>query len=353
MSIVDAWYDKSQRTRFWLWLLWPLSRVYELLGRARRMRQQQRRIISGTFPPVIIIGNITLGGTGKTPLLIALAKLLQEQGLTPAIVSRGYGGNSMPTTLSAQSRPEAVGDEAVLIYRETGLQVRVDPQRRRAVEMLIANSHCDVILSDDGLQHYALPRALEIVVIDGERLLGNGHCLPAGPLREPPARLQEVDYLVFNGGSEAGHDDVVRLAGLGADVPMRTTMTLAPACWVNVATRERIALDALPLRGNDVIHALAGIGNPQRFFETVRGLGYKPLCHPFPDHYRFAAQDLQFARQHTIVMTSKDAVKCEEFAGPHCWYLDTQVQLAPAFTSALLVQVHALVDARRARPTTD
>ena len=350
MSLLDAWYDKSQRTRLWLWPLWPVSRLYAWLARRRRARLERLRGSAAGLPPIIVIGNIALGGTGKTPLIIAMARLLLAQGLRPGIVSRGYGGNAEPTTVTAQSRPEDVGDEAVLIHRQTGCPVRVDAQRLWAVEALCAQSPCDVILSDDGLQHYALPRALEIVVIDGERLLGNGHCLPAGPLREPPSRLQEVDWLVFNGGTTAGQETVARQGLLQAEHPARTRMTLEPACWVNVATGERVGLAALPLGETGVLHALAGIGNPQRFFDTVRGLGFAPLCHPFPDHYRFAEQDLQFAAAHTLVMTSKDAVKCEAFAGSHCWYLEVEARLAPTFTKPLLTALRALLDARDVHP---
>jgi len=350
MSLLDAWYDKSQRTRLWLWPLVPLSHVYAWLARRRRVRLQQQRKHDASLPPVIVVGNIALGGTGKTPVIIALANLLQSQGLRPGIVSRGYGGNAAPATVTDESLPEEVGDEAVLIHRLTGCPVRVDPQRLRAVEALCVQCDCDVILSDDGLQHYALPRALEIVVIDGERLLGNGHCLPAGPLREPPSRLREVDWLVFNGGSARCQETLARQAGLEACRPGRSLMTLEPACWVNLATDERIALSALPVRSQGVLYALAGIGNPQRFFDTVRALGFRPVCHPFPDHFRFAAADLQFAAGETLVMTSKDAVKCEGFAGVHCWYLEVEARLAPEFTVPVLAQVRALIDARAVRP---
>jgi len=350
MSLLDAWYDKSQRTRFWLWPLVPVSRAHAWLGRLRRERLQRLRKDNATLPPVIVVGNITLGGTGKTPLIIALARLLQAQGLRPGIVSRGYGGSAAPASVTDMSRADEVGDEAVLIHRLTGCPVRVDPQRLRAVEALCAESLCDVILSDDGLQHYAMPRAMEIVVIDGVRLLGNGHCLPAGPLREPPARLREVDWVVFNGGSGPGQEALALQAGLESDRPARSTMHLEPSCWVNLATGERVALTALPMRNGGVLHALAGIGNPQRFFETVRALGYRPLCHPFPDHFRFAAADLQFAAGATLVMTSKDAVKCQGFAGTHCWYLEVEARLTSEFTTSLLAKVRALVEARAARP---
>lgn len=349
MSLLDAWYDKSQRTRLWLWPLWPLSRLYAALAQWRR-RALERGRTGRDLAPVIVVGNITLGGTGKTPLIIALAKLLRAQGLRPGIVSRGYGGNGLAATVSETSRPEDVGDEAILLYRHSGCPVRVDPQRANAVAELCARNACDVILSDDGLQHYAMPRALEIVVIDGDRLLGNGHCLPAGPLREPPARLREVDWLVFNGGTEQGRAVVSRQAALAAEGPALVSMVLEPACWINLATGERASLTQLPVSEEGTLHALAGIGNPQRFFDSVRALGYSPLCHPFPDHYTFAAQDLAFSHGHTLVMTSKDAVKCEAFAGTQCWYLEIEARLPDAFTAPLLAAVHALVDARRARP---
>lgn len=352
MRLVDAWYDPAGRTRPWLWPLWPLSRLLAALGGLRRRVLERRRGNGEGLPPVVVIGNITLGGTGKTPLLIAIARLLQAHGLRPGIVSRGYGGDGQPAFVTPESLPQQVGDEPVLIQRQTGCPVRVDARRLRAVQTLAAEHVCDVILSDDGLQHHAMPRALELVVIDGERLLGNGHCLPAGPLREPASRLREVDWLVINGGAD---DALARLrarASLNAGQPPATIMRLQPAAWVNVRSGQRVALSDLPVVPGRPLHAVAGIGHPQRFFATLRALGLAPQCHAFADHHRFHAADLPFAQEATVLMTSKDAVKCEAFAGPHCWALEVEASLAPEFANALLTAVQGLVQARAATGTT-
>lgn len=352
MRLIDAWYDPSGRTRLWLWPLWPVSLLLVALGVVRRRVLERRRGHGEDLPPVLVIGNITLGGTGKTPLLIALARVLQAHGLRPGVVSRGYGGDGQPAFVTARSLPQQVGDEPLLIQRQTGCPVRVDADRLSAVQSLAAEHDCDLILSDDGLQHHAMPRALELVVMDGERLLGNGHCLPAGPLREPPSRLREVDWLVINGGAE---DALVRLrarAGLNEVQPPATSMQLQPAAWVNVRSGERVALTALPLTPDRALHAVAGIGNPGRFFATLRALGLAPHCHAFADHHRFSAADLPFMQAATVLMTSKDAVKCEAFAGPHCWYLEVEALLAPEFANALVTTVRELVQTRAAIGTT-
>ncbi len=352
MRLVDAWYDPSGRTRAWLWPLWPLSLLFATLGGVRRRILERRRGHGTALPPVVVIGNITLGGTGKTPLLIALARLLQAHGLRPGVVSRGHGGDGQPAFVTALSQPRQVGDEPLLIQRETGCPVRVDGNRQRAVQRLAAEHDCDVILSDDGLQHHAMPRALELVVIDGVRLLGNGHCLPAGPLREPAARLREVDWLVINGGAEDAAARLRARSGLSERQSPVTVMRLQPRAWVNVGSGQRLALAELPLVPGRALHAVAGIGNPGRFFDTLRGLGLAPQCHAFADHHRFSAADLPFMQDATVLMTSKDAVKCEAFAGPHCWSLEVEAQLTQEFTSALLATVQELVLARSGSSTT-
>jgi tetraacyldisaccharide 4'-kinase len=352
MRLVDAWYDPSGRTRPWLWPLWPVSLLLAALGAVRRRVLERRRGNGEGLPPVVVIGNITLGGTGKTPLLIALARLLRAHGLRPGIVSRGYGGDGLPAFVTAASLPQKVGDEPVLIQRQTGCPIRVDARRLRAVQMLAADQPCDVILSDDGLQHHAMPRALELVVIDGDRLLGNGHCLPAGPLREPASRLREVDWLVINGGDEDVLARLRAVAGLNTRLPPVTTMRLQPAAWVNVRSGQRVALTELPLTPDRPLHAVAGIGNPGRFFATLHALCLAPQFHAFADHHRFTVADLPFAQDATVLMTSKDAVKCEAFAGPHCWSLEVEASLAPEFASALLAAVQGLVQARADTGTT-
>lgn len=332
MSIVDAWYRKSA----WLWLLWPLSLFFTLLARQRRSRLEKSRGVIPA-PPVVVVGNITVGGTGKSPFVIALVKLLQTNGIRPAIITRGYGGNaqSYPFTVTETSSVEEAGDEAVMIGRSVSCPVLVDARRVRAVEKLRQDGSCDVIISDDGLQHYAMARALEIVLIDGERLLGNGLCLPAGPLREPPSRLQEVDHVVVNGEAR---EAAATLQGIDW-----TSMQLRPTGWVNLRSGEQVALQDLPLTSTGLVHAIAGIGNPQRFFRTVQSLGYAPLCHPFPDHYRFTAQDLRFATGNTVVMTYKDAVKCKSFAEADCWYLAIEAELTEEFRQRLLADIRETI----------
>ncbi len=228
-----------------------------------------------------------------------------------------------------------------MIRRSVSCPVVVDRQRVRAIAALHKSQTCDVIISDDGLQHYAMPRALEIVMLDAERLLGNGLCLPAGPLREPASRLTEVDYVVLNG-------EPVEALGMTSTLASgrfgrKPVMQLRPAAWVNLRSGARVDLHSLPLAGAGRLHAFAGIGNPQRFFATVRALGYAPLCHPFPDHYRFGAQDLRFASGNTVVMTQKDAVKCESFAEADYWYLAVEAELDSAFSAHLLQDISARI----------
>ena len=336
MGIVAAWYRK----RSWPVLLWPLSLLYRALAQRRRCRLERRREQGTRLPPVVVIGNITVGGTGKTPLLIQLARQLHARGVRVGVVSRGYGGNppAPPYEVTPLSSVEEVGDEAVLIRRNVEGPVMVDPQRPRAVAAL-ARLGCDLILSDDGLQHYAMARTRELVMLDGTRLFGNGLCLPAGPLREPVSRLREVDWVLVNGGDATQWRPLLQAAGLRA---APGAMRVQPGRWVNIATGERVALDALPLGENGRLHAIAGIGNPGRFFTTVRELGYAPLCHPFPDHYRFSAHELAFAGEDTLVMTQKDAVKCERFAGKHTWYLEIEARLEEHFLEELCDDMQCL-----------
>lgn len=343
MGIVNAWYRKSS----WLYLLVPLAALYRVLAARRRVRLEAQRRVDPSWPPIVVIGNITVGGTGKTPLIIALARALRNLGLRPGIVSRGYGGHPAhtPCEVTALSSVEEMGDEAVMMRRSVECPMVVDPNRVRAINALLKVQRCDVILSDDGLQHYAMPRDLEVVVLDGERLFGNAMRLPAGPLREGRARLREVNYVVVNGGERAHWQDVIAAIG---GTPTPGAMTLRATQWVNMNTGARIGLRELPVAANGCLHALAGIGNPERFFNSVRELNYQPLCHPFPDHYRYAPQDLAFNPVDTVVMTHKDAVKCERFATQNYWYLDTELDLEDALGDALIKDIQALVAKRAA-----
>jgi len=267
--------------------------------------------------PVIIVGNITVGGTGKTPLLIALAQLLKNQGYKVGIISRGYGGDSVPRRVTPDSNPQQVGDEALIIARQTGCPMAVAPLRVEAGKLLLEHAECNVILSDDGLQHYALHRDIEIAVIDGERRLGNGYCLPAGPLREPPQRLQSVDFIVVNGNKAEPNEFEMHITGDTA---------------VNLVTGECKPLSTFA--DENQLHALAGIGNPDRFFKLLTDHKLTFTAHSFPDHHVFQAQDINFKTP--VLMTEKDAVKCTDFATEQHWFVPVTATVDSQFTEQLL-----------------
>ncbi|WP_221798675.1 tetraacyldisaccharide 4'-kinase [Oceanobacter mangrovi] len=277
-----------------LWLL-PLNWLFVVVA-------VLRRIYYAVFPPkavsvpVVVVGNINVGGTGKTPLITWLVERAMQLNMRVGVVSRGYGGKSeqYPLEVTADTDVSLCGDEPRLLANRTGCTVVVDPQRRRAVEYL--QGKVDIIFSDDGLQHYAMPRVAELVVVDGERRFGNGWTLPVGPLREPRARLQTVDAVLVNG------EDFV----------------LEPLSLRRGDTNEQA--DLLALEGKKV-HAVAGIGHPARFFTTLRQLGMELIEHPFNDHHEFKPEDLDFGDGLPVVMTEKDWVKCRAFAAANSWYL--------------------------------
>jgi tetraacyldisaccharide 4'-kinase len=277
--------------------------------------------------PVIVVGNLTVGGSGKTPLALALVAWLRQAGHSPGLVSRGYGGHArelMP--VRPDSDPALVGDEPVLLARRSGCPVWIGRRRAQAGQQLLAfHPEVDVILTDDGLQHYALARDMEIVVVDGERGFGNGRLLPAGPLREPLSRLAEVDAVVVNGG-----------AG-GPPLPVPAfSMALAGHGLVNLA-RPDLVVPPSHFRGGRV-HALAGIGNPQRFFDHLTALGLEIEPHPFPDHHAFMATDLPPG---TVIMTEKDAVKCAAFGRPDAWFLAVDAEVDGGLNTLLLTVLKA------------
>ena len=270
--------------------------------------------------PVIVVGNLSVGGTGKTPLVIWIARFLKKHGLRPGIVSRGYRGRAdkWPQQVRADSDPVMVGDEPVLIAQATGCPVAADPDRLRAARSLMASAACDVIISDDGLQHLAMGRDVEIAVIDGIRRHGNGRCLPAGPLREPVSRLNSVDMIVSNGGGVSGEFDM--------------RMRVADANRLDGAALNR-PLETF--RGGPV-HAVCAIGHPQRFFASLEGAGLELLRHRFPDHHALCAADIGFDDDFPVLMTEKDAVKCRRFAGPRHWCVPVEVRLTDAFGARML-----------------
>lgn len=302
--------------------LFPLGFIFSDIARFRKYLYKIGVLKTHRLPvPVIIVGNITVGGTGKTPLVIWMAKLLKAAGHQPGIISRGYGGQAetWPQSVNASSKVETVGDEALLLARQSGCPVVVGPLRVDAAKQLLREAaDCTIILSDDGLQHYALHRDIEIAVIDGERRFGNGYCLPAGPLREPINRLQTVDLIIVNGEKYEDNEYAMRLVGDTA---------------INLLTSEQKPL--AEFRGVEC-HALAGIGNPDRFFTLLAsaGLSCKPLS--FPDHYPFQAGDILFSDNNPVLMTEKDAVKCSPFASGQHWYVPVTAVPELAFAEQLL-----------------
>ncbi len=301
-------------------LLSPLSLLFRLVVALRRAayRLGLRRVYRAACP-VIVVGNITVGGSGKTPLVIWISRWLEEQGWRPGIVSRGYGGRARhwPQQVRPDSDPQTVGDEAVLLAQRSGRPVCVGPDRPAAVAALLSHTDCDIVISDDGLQHYALGRDVEIVVIDGERRFGNGLMLPAGPLREPVSRLRGVDLVVCNGRPRHGeHAMRMRQPRL---LPLRGEAPPLPL--------ER-------LRGRRV-RAVAGIGNPQRFFDLLRRFGLQVEAHPFPDHHAFTEDDLAFDPPLPLLMTEKDAVKCRLIAPEDTWVVRVEVQPDAPFVHRL------------------
>lgn len=310
------WYARSP----WLLLLTPLSLVFRMLVRLRRGAYRSG-LLRSRRPgvPVIVVGNITVGGTGKTPLVAWLVDYLRRQGFRPGIVARGYGGRaaSWPQQVRADSDPAVVGDEAVLLAGLTGAPMSVGPRRAAAADALVRYNDCDLVISDDGLQHYALGRDIEIVVIDGVRRFGTGFMLPAGPLREPVSRLKEADLLVVNGIGGAGEHPMKLKAGELRNL-RDNSMTRKLADFRNIR-----------------VHAVAGIGNPERFFQSLRQVIRRLEEHAFPDHHRYRASDLHFEDDAPVLMTEKDAVKCRRFATGNEWYVPVRAELSPDFEARL------------------
>ena len=316
MMIEKLWYRRSGLTQ----LLKPFSWLFRLLVVVRRCLYRLGVKHSIRLPvPVIIVGNVTTGGTGKTPLVAWLANLLKSHGYRPGIVSRGFKGKAKqwPQVVTSGSDPQQVGDEPVLLAQRTDCPVVVSPNRASAAQYLLAHYPCDVVISDDGLQHYALKRDIEIVVVDGLRHFGNRLCLPAGPLREPLHRLQQVDFIVCNGANEPGW----------------FAMQLVPGEAYNVANpSEHLSLEHCRERE---WHAVAGIGHPERFFLQLEHLGLKIHGHQYPDHHRYVKSDIEFGRDR-VMMTEKDAVKCRGFADERHWCLPVTAKLPETFSLALL-----------------
>ena len=324
-TLQSAWYNGGPLP----WWARPVATLYGAATGVRRWLFRHGWLRSERLPaPVVVVGNLSVGGTGKTPLSIALAIELRRRGFKPGVVSRGYGGTQRkPLLLGDKPDPARVGDEPCLIHA-SGTPVAVGRDRPAAARLLLA-AGCDVVLADDGLQHYRLSRDVEICVVDGVRRFGNGRLLPAGPLREPLRRLQRVDFCVNNGGIPAA-----------GEIPM----TLRSERAVNLHDAREQALVAF---AGQRVHAVAGIGNPQRFFDSLRAAGMQVIEHRFDDHHRFAAADLAFAPDCPVLMTDKDAIKCADFARADWWRVPASAQLPAEFFAQLLQRLDARASATR------
>ncbi|MBI5007127.1 MAG: tetraacyldisaccharide 4'-kinase [Nitrosomonadales bacterium] len=309
-------------------LLYPISLVFRALAAMRRALYYSGLLASVKLPvPVVIVGNISVGGTGKTPLTLWLAQQLIDNGLHPGIVSRGYTRDrkqgKTPRRVSTDDSAEEVGDEPLLMAQRALCPVWIGRDRPAAAQALLdAHPECDIILSDDGLQHYRLQRDAEIAVVDGVRRFGNGLLLPAGPLREPLSRLRKVDAVVVNGGAPHAREFAMCLAGTRFYNLLNPEIVVAPDAFA----KQRL-------------HVIAGIGHPQRFFGHLEHLGLNAQQHPFPDHHHYVATDIDFADADAVLMTEKDAVKCAAFATEKCWVLRVDAQVSPALTQLILEKV--------------
>jgi tetraacyldisaccharide 4'-kinase len=348
--LLELWYEESPRPS----MLQPLSWLYGAAVSARRQAYARGWARSHAVgKPVVVVGNLTVGGTGKTPLTIWLANHLRQRGLEVGLVSRGYGrerGGLRDVT--AISSWQEVGDEPLILHRNTGCMTLVASDRVAAARALVARG-AKVILADDGLQHLRMRRDCEIVVVDGSRGLGNGRVLPAGPLRESAGRARAADALVVNGGGEGGPVRGVPPELAAAAMRMQLVATearqvaAAPTAGARPVAGSRQVVGSGPaaevgstqalaaFRGRPV-HAVAGIGNPQRFFADLRAHGLEVIEHAFPDHHALAAADLDFGDGLAVLMTEKDAVKCRELADPRLWYVPVEATFSEADSCRLL-----------------
>ena len=316
-KLQTIWYGGVESS----WWLRALTVIYSSIVSMRREMYASGLLARERLPvPVVVVGNINVGGTGKTPLVIALVQALRERGWNPGVITRGYTGNARGAfVLDAHCSPLVAGEEACMILRRTQAPTAVGRDRAEAGRVLLNAASVDVLIADDGLQHYRLARDIEICVIDGERRFGNGRLLPAGPLRESVARLDTFTYRICKGGTPQPGEIAMILRGDAA------VALVDPA-------------PSRPLRdfAGQRVHAVAGIGNPSRFFAQLRASGIDPIEHPFDDHFPFAAKDLEFGDELPVLMTEKDAVKCLSFAQERYWSVPVQAQLPEAFLDELV-----------------
>ncbi|WP_455648080.1 tetraacyldisaccharide 4'-kinase [Lonepinella koalarum] len=317
---MNFWYSNSKIA----YLLLPFSWLFSLISSFRRFLFKSGILKSYRCPvPVVIVGNLSVGGNGKTPVTIWLVDQLQQRGINCGVISRGYGSKSdyYPRLVKIDDDPIQSGDEPLLIAKRTGVPVCISPNRQQAIELLLKEHDCDVIISDDGLQHYKLQRDIEIVVMDAERGLGNGLLLPAGPLRENASRLKTVDFVITNGAANAYTDAV---------------MKLVPHYAINLVTGEKRLLSEIKQA-----QAMAGIGNPQRFFTMLQGLNIElNKIQAFADHQAYSAALFNaFDKNQPLLMTEKDAVKCGKFSQQNWWYVPVDAEISGQKTTALLDKI--------------
>ena len=313
--VVDSWYNKS----IWLYLLYPFSLIFSYLtSRRRRNFLKDKTKSHKSDIPIIVVGNLTIGGTGKTPLVKHIATELIKRGYKPGIVSRGYGGKFKETLkVDENTSVKETGDEAQILSK-LNIPFYIDKNRVRAVEKINKNHDCDVIISDDGLQHYKMKRDIEIAVIDGKRRFGNKLTFPAGPLRESIKRLDSVDFIVNNSGPTE-EDEFL--------------MNISPSEFVHLKSGKTYKIDEWPMHNQ--VHAVAGLGNPGRFFDLLGKLGFDIIRHPFPDHHNFVSSDIFYLDHLPIVMTEKDASKCKDFDNNKIWYLKIDADVNNKFIDRL------------------
>jgi tetraacyldisaccharide 4'-kinase len=308
-------------------LLLPFSWMFGVCALLRRALYRYRILpVLRASVPVIVVGNITVGGTGKTPFVIWLAQFLREHGFNPGIVSRGVGGRKHrePHAVSLSDSASLVGDEALLLAKNAKCPVVICTHRPRAVNLLLERNACDIIINDDGLQHYRLARDIEIAMVDGVRRFGNQKLLPAGPLRESISRLKKVNMVIVNGGNGA---DEFQIHFLPEQL---------------IALNDNARQTSLETFSQQTVHAIAGIGHPERFFQSLEQAGMHVIPHVFPDHHRFKSADIHFADDFPIIMTEKDAVKCGDFADDKCWYLVISTHVSENLQQALQCSLRTL-----------
>ena len=337
MSAEKRWLNACYSNSSWLLLLAPLSWLFSLISAVRRLILQ--RLYQGRpfSVPVAVVGNISVGGSGKTPLIIALVKALNKLGYTAGVVSRGYGGaaSAYPLRVTTGTPVDQSGDEPLLIAQSCGCPVVVDPDRVRAVEFLLHETSCDIVLSDDGLQHYRLHRDIEIAVVDATRGLGNGRMLPSGALRESPSRLSQVDFVVLNG---SGADIAAEIGLVGAHQIELQTLGLR-----NIASHLIVPVNAW--EGGVKVHAVCGIGHPERFAQTLKELGFEVILSSVNDHHHLSDDDLEFGDDLPMIITSKDAVKYRGVIPDNLWVLEVEMSISEDFVHSLAEQAGLTITA--------